>query len=144
MNNTNHKWLLEERDDDYQSLKESDPKEYFAGLSREWAYRRLESDRLKNDLLAMGLTVPSRESIALYPNPGECSWSVFKRRVDVAVSLIRQENNRMLLRRSRYYMYHLAQDSVRASGRQLTKAQKRMLLQNPNYLSDDYASDESF
>ena len=32
---TNRIWLLQERNDDYRSLKRSDPKEYFAGVRRE-------------------------------------------------------------------------------------------------------------
>lgn len=133
----NNTWLLGERDDDYRTLRVSDPVEYFAGVRREWAYRVEESERLSNDLIAMGLRVPSRNSLDVYPARNQrISWIQFKREVVKAVLLIRKENNKMLVRRSRHYMYQLAQDSVRASGRELTEAQQHMLLQNPNYLSD--------
>ncbi|KAL8110533.1 hypothetical protein AgCh_026311 [Apium graveolens] len=65
-----------------------------------------------------------------------------RRKVVKVVTLIRRENNRILLRRSRYYMFELAQDSVRASGRELTEAEQHRLLQNEDYISDDYMSDE--
>ena len=138
----NNTWLLGERDDDYRRLRVSEPKEYFAGVRREWAYRVEESQRLSNDLIAMGVRVPTRHSLDVYPTRNHgMSWIQFKRKVVLAVSLIRKENNRMLVRRSRHYMYQLAQDSVRASGRELTETQEQMLLQNPKYLSDGYMSD---
>ena len=136
--------MLAERDDDYRNLKRSDPKEYFAGVRREWAYRCEESENLKNDLIALGSRVPIRDSFAMYPDipvQGR-SWSEYKRQVIKAVSHIRLENNRMLLRRSRYYMYQLAKDSVTATGRELSETEKCHLLQNPNYISDEYMSDE--
>ena len=136
-------WLLIERNDDYRTLRHTDPREYFAGVRREWAYRREESDRLRNDLIHLGASVPIRDSFAIYPELGEGrSWPNYKRQMVKAVLQIRKENNRMLLRRCRYYMYKLALDSVRASGRELSVDEQRHLLQNPNYVSDDYMSDE--
>lgn len=72
----------------------------------------------------MGLRVPFRDSFNLYSDIGECTWSQFKRMVSNVVSLIRQENNILLLHRSHHYMYQLTQDSVHASGRELTEAQQ--------------------
>lgn len=141
---TSRIWLLVERNDDFRTLKRSNPREYFAGVRREWAYRCEESERLRNDLIALGARVPIRDSFAMYPNEpmqGR-SWNQYKQQVVRAVEQIRFENNRMLLRRSRYYMYELAKDSVSASGRELSEAEKCHLLQNPNYISDDYMSDE--
>lgn len=137
-------WLLKERDNDYRSLMLSAMKDYFVGVRREWAYRVGESIQLNNDLNAMGLRVPSRDSFGIYPIRDDSVIRVeFKRRVVNSVACIREENNRMLMRMSRRFMYELAQDFVRASGRELTEAQQRMLLRNPDYLSNGYMSDES-
>ncbi|KAL8154954.1 hypothetical protein AgCh_000356 [Apium graveolens] len=46
-------------------MRVSDPKEYFAGVCREWAYRREESDQLRDDLIAMGVKVPVRQSLTM-------------------------------------------------------------------------------
>lgn len=137
-------WLLVERDDDFRTVRRSDPKEYFAGVRREWAYRCEESESLRNDLIALGAPVIDRDSFAMYPDGyiRARSWTEYKEQVIKAVEHIRMENNRMLLRRSRYYMYELAKDSVSASGRELSEVEKCHLLQNPKYLSDDYMSDE--
>ncbi|KAL8093983.1 hypothetical protein AgCh_035750 [Apium graveolens] len=139
----NNKWLLSERDDDYRSLRVSDPVEYFAGVRRKWAFRREESESLTHDLIAMSVRVPLRRSLSIYPRPHKnLPRSEFRRKVVKAVTLIRRKNNRMLLRRSRYYIFRLAQDSVRASGRELTEAEQHRLLQNEDYISDDYMSNE--
>ncbi|KAL8100032.1 hypothetical protein AgCh_032331 [Apium graveolens] len=50
---TNHKWLLRERHDDYRTFRVSHPVEYFAGVRREWAFRREESESHIHDLIAM-------------------------------------------------------------------------------------------
>ena len=91
----------------------------------------------------MGARVPIRDSLAMYPVNGETqNWNDYRRKVIKAVTQIRVENNRMLLRRNRLYMYELANDSVRASGRELIEVEQQHLQQNPNYISDDYMSDE--
>ncbi|KAL8108225.1 hypothetical protein AgCh_024610 [Apium graveolens] len=137
--NTNRNWLLIKRDDDYRSLRVIDAKEYFAGVRREWAYRREESDQLRDALLSMGLRVPTRHSIDIYSQAGDSpTWAGFRKKVIRAVTSIRKENNRMLLRRSRQYMYELARDSVCGIGRELTEDEQHRLLRNENYLSDDY------
>lgn len=64
-------WLLNERDDDYHSLRRSDPKEYFAGVRREWDYRLEESERLRNDLIRMRARVPIRDSLAMFSVAGD-------------------------------------------------------------------------
>lgn len=140
---THRNWLLGERNDDYRRLKFSDPKEYFAGIRQEWAYRRAESERLRNELIAMGARVPIRHSLDMFPRTTESSgWDDYRRKVIQAVKQLRIENNRMLLRRTRQYIYQLAKDSVRASGRELTHVEEQHLQQNPCYISDDYMSDE--
>lgn len=59
----------------------SDPKEYFVGVLREWAYLLDELERLRNDLIAMGVRVLCCDSFGVYPSPGEApTWSKFKRK----------------------------------------------------------------
>ncbi|KAK1379697.1 hypothetical protein POM88_026441 [Heracleum sosnowskyi] len=114
------------------------------GVRREWAYRRQESERLRNDLIRIGARVPTRDSLIMYPDPGECgNWNKYRKRVIGAVSQIRFENNLMLVRRGRQYMYQLATDSVGAMGRDLTEREQYHLEHNPNYVSDGAISDET-
>lgn len=83
----------------------------------------------------------------MYPNHNESvSWSKFKRRVIHAVACIREENNGILIRRIRHYMYQNAQDSVRAnsirtSGKELSEAQQ-LTITKSRLSSDGYMSDE--
>uniref|UniRef100_A0A164T3B7 Uncharacterized protein n=1 Tax=Daucus carota subsp. sativus TaxID=79200 RepID=A0A164T3B7_DAUCS len=130
-------------DDDYYSLRYTDPKEYFAGVRREWAFRLEESDQLRNDLIGLSAKLPVCDSLAVYPALNfNGSWVDYRCLVIEAVGLIREENNRMLLRRCRFYMLKLAKDSTTASGREMTFEEECQLLQNPHYLSDDPMSDE--
>ncbi|KAL1831041.1 hypothetical protein ACET3Z_000692 [Daucus carota] len=143
MYSSSRKWLLVERNDDYESLKYSDPREYFAGVRREWAHRLEESDQLRNDLIALGAKLPAPDSLAIYPEYRfQGSWGEYRMKVIAGVEQIREENNRMLLRRCRMYMYQLARDSATASGREMSFEEECALLQNPNYISDFYMSDE--
>ena len=136
-------WLLPQMDDDYYSLRYTDPKEYFAGVRREWAFRLEESNQLRNDLIGLGAKLPVRDSLGVYPARNfNGSWGDYRRLVIEAVGLIREENNRMLLRRCRFYMLKLVKDSAAASGREMTFEEECQLLQNPNYLSDEPMSDE--
>ena len=143
MYSPSRKWLLKQMNDDYYSLKYTDPKEYFAGVRREWAFRLEESDQLRNDLIGLGAKLPVRESLGVYPARNfNGSWADYRRLVIEAVELIREENNRMLMRRCRFYMIKLAQDSANASGRDMSFEEECSLLQNPNYISDYDMSDE--
>ena len=136
-------WFLRQMDDDYYSLRYTDPKECFAGVRREWAFCLKESDQLRNDLIGLGANLPVRDSLAVYPAHNfNGSWGDYRRLIIEAVGLIREENNRMLLRRCRFYMLKLAKDSATASGREMTFEEECQLLQNPNYLSIDPMSDE--
>ena len=136
-------WLLRQRDDDYYSLRYTDPKEYFAGVRREWAFRRKESDQLRNDLIGLGAKLLVRDSLGVYParNVND-SWGEYRRLVIKIMELIREENNRMLLRLCHFYMLKLAKDSAAASGREMSFEEECQLLQNPHYISDDHMSDE--
>ena len=86
MYSPSRKWLLPERNDDYESLKYSDPREYFAGVWREWAYRLEESNQLRNDLIALGAKLPARDSLGIYPEYRfQGSWGEYRMKVIAAV-----------------------------------------------------------
>ena len=59
-----------------------------------------------------------------------------------AVKRIREENNRMFIRRSRYYMLKLANNQATAMGRTLTQAEVHNVVNNPAYISDNEMSNE--
>ena len=127
-------WLLVERNDEYEELVNEDPIEYYCGLRREWSHRALESKELVNDLRRLGVRIPRRRSLMM-PRNGEVNC----RR---AVSRIRIENNRMILRRCRYHMLELAEELAFARGQRLTRREIQNVLTHPSYSSDNYMSDE--
>ncbi|KAF5934244.1 hypothetical protein HYC85_030415 [Camellia sinensis] len=55
-----------------------------------------------------------------------------------AVSRIKKENNRMLMRRCRHFMLQLAIEMAKASNRDLTVTERNNVLNNEKYLSDYY------
>ena len=59
-----------------------------------------------------------------------------------ALRRIREENNRMSLRRSRYYMLKLATDQANAMSRTLTDNEVNNVLNNAAFVSDYEMSDE--
>ena len=61
---------------------------------------------------------------------------------EVAIKRIRDENNRMFIRRSRYYMLKLAVDQAGAMCRSLNESEVRNILNNSMYISDYEMSDE--
>ena len=68
-----------------------------------------------------------------------------RNRVDyeTAVKSVRKKNNRMIVRKCRYYMLQLAIDMVAiAFGRQLTTIKRSTVWSNEQYLLDEYLSDE--
>ncbi|KAG5565137.1 hypothetical protein RHGRI_001135 [Rhododendron griersonianum] len=65
-----------------------------------------------------------------------------KREYEAAVSRIKEENNRMLMRRSRYFMLQLATEMAEANQRELTENEHNNTLNNEKYLSDYAMSDE--
>ncbi|KAL1803180.1 hypothetical protein ACET3Z_031827 [Daucus carota] len=113
------------------------------------SYKFLDRDVYRPDVsfLADQYTTPPLQapvpSFGVYPARNfNGSWGDYRRLVIEAVGLIREENNRMLLRRCRFYMLKLVKDSAAASGREMTFEEECQLLQNPNYLSDEPMSDE--
>ena len=58
------------------------------------------------------------------------------------VKRIREENNRMFIRRSRYYMLKLANNQATAIERTLSESEVNNVLNNLGYISDYEMSDE--
>ena len=50
-------WLLSEYNDGYRQFRRSDPKEYYAGLRREWAFRVNKSDLIVAQLRDLGAPI---------------------------------------------------------------------------------------
>ncbi|KAG5565615.1 hypothetical protein RHGRI_001504 [Rhododendron griersonianum] len=85
-------WILSKFKDPYWKEKRTSPKDYYVGLRQEWKFRVEEQEGLVNDLRNMGVRVPHRRSLEM-PTTN-------KREYEAAVSRIKEENNRMLMRRS--------------------------------------------
>ena len=127
-------WLLPEYADDYRHLRVSDPKEYYAGLRREWAFRVNEAEIVVEQLRELGAPIVRRLALSMQRN----NRSEYER----AVKRIREENNRMFIRRSRYYMLKLANNQATAMRQTLTQAEVHNVVNNPAYISDNEMSDE--
>lgn len=85
----------------------------------------------------MGVQVPLHRSLTMP------LWGTnHKRNFENAVSQILRENNRILVRRCRFYIFQLASDIVVANGRQLSQIEEQNLMNNDKYLSNYYMSDE--
>ncbi|CAL5434947.1 unnamed protein product [Camellia sinensis] len=123
-------WLLPPFTYDYKSEKYSSPKDYYAGIRAEWAFRVTEQEGLFNDLRNFGALVPHRHSLTM----ARRNVSDYEK----AVSRIKKENNRMLMRRCRHFMLQLATEMAEASNRDLTVIERNNVLNNEKYLSDYY------
>ncbi|CAL5330584.1 unnamed protein product [Camellia sinensis] len=110
-------WLLPPFTYDYKSEKYSSPKDYYAGIRAEWAFRVTEQEGLFNDLRNFGAPIPHRRSLTM----ARRNVSDYEK----AVSRIKKENNRMLMRRCRHFMLQLATEMAEASNRDLTDSQFR-------------------
>lgn len=128
------RWILAPFRNQYWRERRSSPKDYYAGLRQEWAFRLEEQEGLYNDLQELSSPVPHRRAIQMRREN--------KLDYERAVKRIRRENNRMLLRRCRYYMLQLAREVAEASGRELTPRERSNVLANNKYLSDYDMSDE--
>ncbi|KAL7208582.1 hypothetical protein ACSBR1_030339 [Camellia fascicularis] len=127
-------WLLPPFTYDYKSEKYSSPKDYYAGIRAEWAFRVTEQEGLFNDLRNFGAPVPHRRSLTM----ARRNVSDYEK----AVSRIKKENNRMLMWSCRHFMLQLATEMAEASNRDLTVTERNNILNNEKYLSDYYMSDE--
>ena len=87
-----------------------------------------------NDLRNLGAPIPHRHSLNMpRRNMGD---------YELAVSRIKKENNRMLLRRCRHFMLQQAIKIAEASNRELTVTKRNNVLTIEKYLSNYYMSDE--
>nr|POE62019.1 hypothetical protein CFP56_39612 [Quercus suber] len=120
-------WMLPRFPDNYRSHRDSDDREYYARLRREWDFRVNESNALHDDLVQLGAPLVDRISVTL---PRQ-NMHQYKR----AVTKIKKENNLMILRRSRYHLLQLAEEQAAATNRQLTPAERNNVLNYEDYLS---------
>ena len=115
-------------------MRVSDPKEYYAGLRREWAFRVNEAEIVVEQLWELGAPIVRRLALSMQRN----NHTEYER----AVKRIREENNRMFIRRSRYYMLKLANNQASSMGRSFTQIEVNNILNNPVYISDYEMSDK--
>nr|POE66834.1 putative 2-oxoglutarate-dependent dioxygenase aop1.2 [Quercus suber] len=94
-------WMLPHFPDNYRSKRDSDEREYYARLRREWNFRMNESNALHDDLLRLGAPLVDRSLLAL-PRQNMHQF-------ECAVTKIKKETNLMILRRSKYDMLQLAE-----------------------------------
>ena len=127
-------WLLPNFNDDYKEEKHGDHREYYAGLRIEWSFRFDESNKLVGDLQSLGAPIIKRHSLNMAKNN--------IRAYEESLRIIRKENNRLLLHRCRFYMYKLAKEQATVVDCELTEAEIRNIMNNPNYASNEGMSDE--
>ena len=114
--------------DNYRRERDSNEREYYAGLRREWDFRVNESNALHDDLVRLGAPLVDRVSLTL----SRQNMHQYER----AVTKIKKENNLMILRRSRYHMLQLAKELATATNRQLTPTERNNVLNYEDYLSE--------
>lgn len=121
-------WLLPCFPNNYARERNSDVREYYAGLRREWKFCINKSNALHNDVIFLRAPLVNRTSLTK-PRRNVDEW----RRV---VYWICKENNLMLLRRSKYYMLQLVEELAIATNRQLTPREQNNILNYESYLSE--------
>ena len=121
-------WMLPHFPDNYRRERDSNEREYYAGLRREWDFRVNESNALHDDLVQLGAPLVDRVSLTL----SRQNMHKYER----AVTKIKKENNLMILRRSEYHMLQLAEELATATNRQLTPTERNNVLNYEDYLSE--------
>ena len=121
-------WMLPHFLDNYRRERDSDEREYYAKLRREWDFHVNESNPLQDDLLRLGVPLVDRSLLTL-PRQNMHHY-------ERAMMKIKKENNCMILRRSKYHMLQLAEELAAATNRQLTLAERNNVLNNEDYLSE--------
>ena len=58
-------WMLPRFPDNYRRERDSDEREYYAGLQREWDFRVNKSNALHDDLLRLEAPLVNRSSLTL-------------------------------------------------------------------------------
>ena len=120
-------WMLPRFLDNYRRERDSDEREYYVGLQREWDFHVNESNVLHDDLVQLGAPLVDRVSLTL----SRRNMHQYER----AMTKIKKENYLMILRRSRYHMLQLAKELAAATKRQLTPAERNNVLNYEDYLS---------
>ncbi|MCD9643940.1 hypothetical protein HAX54_031832 [Datura stramonium] len=126
--------MLKERDNDFHMLQISDPREYYRGLKREWNYRYDESNHLVRELHDLGARIPRRFSLEMQRKN--------KDHYEITVKQIRKENNRILVRRCRYYILKLAVEQAQITNRLLSTSERASVLAHELYHSEDEMPNE--
>ena len=121
-------WILPRFADNYEREKYTNKREYYAGLRHEWEYRYNKSNALHNDLIALGAPLVDRVSLTM-PRRNMVDYKY-------VVKKIHKENNLMLLRRCRYYMLKLAEETATTTQKELTDDGRNNVLNYESYLSD--------
>ena len=112
--------------DNYRTKRESDKREYYAGLQWEWDFRVNKANALHNDLVQLEAPLVDRVSLTLSRQN--------MHQYELVVTKIKKENNLMILRRSRYHMLQLAEELAAATNRQLTPVERNNVLNYEDYL----------
>ena len=121
-------WMLPRFPDNYRTKRDSDEKEYYAGLWREWDFRVNESNALHDDLVQLEAPLVDRVLLTLSRRK--------MHQYECAVTKIKKENNLMILCRSRYHMLQLTEELTTATNRQLTLVERNNVLNYEDYLSE--------
>ena len=121
-------WMLPRFPDNYRTKRDSNEREYYAGLQWEWDFRMNESNALHDDLVQLEAPLVDRVLLTL-------SWQNIHQ-YERAVTKIKKENNLMILRRSRYHMLQLVEELATATNRQLTPMERNNVLNYEDYLSE--------
>ena len=119
-------WMLPRFPNNYRAERDSNEREYYAGLRREWDFRVNESNTLHYDLVQLGAPLVDRVSLTL----SQRNMHQYER----AVKKIKKENNLMIRRRSRYHMLQLAEELAAATNKQLTPMEYNNVLNYEDYL----------
>ena len=126
-----HNWMIPRFPDNYKRERDSDEKEYYARLQREWDFRVNKSNALHNDLLRLEVPLVNRSSLTLpRQNMHQYERAVSKKKKK------RKENNLTILHRSRYHTLQLAEELATVTKRQLTPAERNNVLTYEDYLSE--------
>ena len=121
-------WMLPHFLDNYRRERDSNTREYYAGLQREWDFCVNESNALNDDLVRLGAPPIDRVSLTLSRQN--------MHQYEHAVTTIKRENNLMILRRSRYHMLQLAEELAAATNKQFTPVERKNVLNYEDYLSE--------
>ena len=121
-------WMLPCFPDNYRRERDSDVREYYAGLRQEWDFCMNESNALHDDLMQLEMPLVDHISLTL-PRQNMDQYRC-------ALAKIKKENNLMLLRRCRYHILQLAEELAIVTNRQLTLVECNNVLNYEDYLSE--------